>query len=81
MSQIILLNTSHSIFVYRRVVIKLFIDHTSAPVEVSVWLGGISPWSDFYVACGCVRGLWEPHAWAAILDDEGLLALAGMLLR
>ena len=64
----------------------LFIYHTSTPVEVSVWLGGKSLKSDFcvfcdQVACESVRGLWEPHAWAVVLVNEGLLALAEMLPR
>ena len=51
MSQIILLNTSHSIFVYTShqflfflfipvINFTLFIKYTSAPVEMSIWLGG-----------------------------------------
>ena len=66
----------------------MFIYHTSAPVEVSVWLGGRSLWigfSAFYdsVVWRGVRGLWELHAWAAAegLGIEGLLALAGWLPR
>ena len=65
--------------------------HTNAPVEVSVWLGGILLWSGFFafcdqVACRCVEGLWElpAAAWDSLGDEdqgvEGLLARAGRLL-
>ena len=73
-------------FVYTSQSIVVFIYHTSAPVEVSVWRGGRSLWSDFYavydsVVWRGVRGLWELHAWAAAVDlgVEGLLAQATWL--
>ena len=67
---------------YQSVIKKMFIYHTSAPVEVSVWLGGRSLWIDssaFYdsVVWRGVRGLWELHAWAAA---EGL-GVAGSLAQ
>ena len=64
----------------------MFIYHTSAPVEVSVWRGGKSLLSDSYafydsVVWRDVRGLWELHTWAAAegLGVEGLLAQATWL--
>ena len=65
----------------------MFIYHTSAPVEVSVWLGGRSLWIDFSAFYDSVvwrgmRGLWELHEWAAAegLGVEGLLAQVTWLL-
>ena len=52
-----------------------FIEYTSAPVEVSVWLGGITLKSvcvAFFVqdAGKAEGGLWEPHT-QAVLHDVG----------
>ena len=60
-------------------------DHTSTPVEVSVWQGGIPLTRDYGVSYDqvvwrSVGGVWAPHAKAAVdLGVEGQQALAGQL--
>ena len=66
--------TSHQ-FVFIPVIYS-FIEYTSAPVEVSVWLGSItlkSVFVAFYVqdAVKAEGGLWEPHVPAGVLHDAG----------
>ena len=61
-------------------------DHTSTPVEVSVWQGGIPltrGYGAFYdqVVWRGVEGVWAPHAMADMdLGVEGRQALAGQFL-
>ena len=67
--------TSHQ-FVFIPVIYILFTEYTSAPVEVSVWLGGITRKSVFFAACvqdavKAERGLWGPHVPAGGLHDAG----------
>ena len=60
-------------------------DHTSTPVEVSVWQGGIPLTRDYGVSYDQVvwrgvGGVWAPHAKAVVdLGVEGQQPLAGQL--
>ena len=79
--------TSHQFLLFIPVInFALFIKYTSAPVEVSVWLGGTMLKSAYDAFCDLVAvlvvwGLWEPHARARGRLVAGRLILAGRLPR
>ena len=67
-------------------VIYSFTEYTSAPVEVSVWLGGITRKSVSFAFCvqDAVKaegGLWGPHVPAGDLHDAGQQVRAERQLR